>query len=253
MVAIRIWALESDYDRDTVGKLANKLIKYLNIENVSILTAGKRAYTVVTKVSKRKKIDGLKIAVESYLLNNEKVIFVIDSDSDASLAKRREEPNSFISQIEKITKSEKFSDKVYLAMAIQELEAWLLTDCLGICCYFIRNHYKDDCRQKIMNTKIKKINKKNKKKNKRFQSIIKKYQKGNTEGIVEPSKDAKEHLIKFSKEILKIMNPKMKPKDIDNKKYRERLSPEIVDYIEISDDVLRRNESLRKFSDLLSN
>ncbi|MCP4345891.1 MAG: hypothetical protein GY795_10245 [Desulfobacterales bacterium] len=239
MAVVRIWALESDYDKDTVGKLAGKLIDYFDIKNVSVRTSGKRAYNTVAK---RKKTNGFKIAVESYLRDEDKLIFVIDSDSEASLAERRKEPDSLINQVEKIMNLKKFSDKVYLAIAIQELEAWLLTDCIGICCYFARTRYKNNCREKIMCENS-------------FQSVIGKYQKGNTELIVEAvrgGKGAKEYLVRFSKEILKTLNPKMKPRNIDTGKYREALSPEIADYIEINNEILKRNKSFQKFKELLS-
>lgn len=241
MAVIRIWALESDYDRDTVGKLARKLVDWSNGEDVTILTAGKTTYN---SVAKRKKTNGLQIAVESYLQNNEdKIIFVVDSDSEASLADRRGETYSLINQIERIIKSEKFFDRVFLAMAVQELEAWLLTDCLGIYCYFAKRRYSaNDCRQRVVN-------------NQHLQSIIKKYQKGNTELIVEPvrgGKGAKEYMVRFSEEILKLLNPKMKPRNIKAQRYREALSPEIASYVEISEVALKRNNSLRYLLELIS-
>ena len=136
MPIIRIWALESDYDRDAVGKLAQKLVNWMQLDGVIIKTAGKTTYNSVVK---RKKPNALQIAVESYFQNNEdKLIFVIDSDSEAALAEKRKEPYSYISQIERIVKSDRFLNKVFLAMAVQELEAWFLTDCVGICCYFVK-------------------------------------------------------------------------------------------------------------------
>jgi hypothetical protein len=220
--------------------VAKKLANWLKLDGVIIKTAGKTTYNSVVS---RKKPNALQIAVESYLQNNEdKVIFVIDSDSDAALAERRKEPYSYVSQIERITNSDKFRNKVFLAMAVQELEAWLLTDCVGVCCYFVKTRYtKEECREKIAT-------------NEGFLATITKYQKGNTELIVEPLKGgrgAKEHLVKFSEEVLKTLNPKMKHRNIDANKYREALSPEIADHIEISKDSLQRNKSLLRFGELL--
>lgn len=240
MSILRIWAPESDYDRDAVGKLAKKLVNWKKLDGVIIKTAGKTTYN---DVAKRNKPNALQIAIESYLQNNEdKVIFVIDSDSEAALAERRKEPNSYISQIERIMQSNKFFNKVFLAIAVQELEAWLLTDCIGICCFLAKTRYpKEKCREKIVTIE-------------NFQTLISKYQKGNTELIVEPvrgGRGAKEHLIKFSEDVLKTLNPKMKHRNIDANKYREALSPEISDYIEISNDSLQRNKSLLRFGELL--
>jgi len=238
---VRIWAVESDYDRDAAGKLAKKLVNWLKLDSVIIKTAGKTTYNSVVS---RKKPNALQIAVESYLQNNEdKVIFVIDSDSEVALTQKRKEPYSYISQIERIAKSDKFRNKVFLAMAVQELEAWFLTDCVGICCYFFKTRYsKEKCRESVTT-------------NESFQAIIAKHQKGNTELIVEPLKGgrgAKEYLIKFSEELLKTLNPKMKHRNIDAYKYREALAPEIADYIEVGKDSLLRNKSLQKFSELLA-
>lgn len=111
MPTIRIWAVESDYDRDAAGKLAKKLINWLKLDGVTIKTAGKTTYNSVVG---RRKPNALQIAVESYLQNNEdKVIFVIDSDSEAALAKKRQESNSYLSQIERIVKSESFQKKFW--------------------------------------------------------------------------------------------------------------------------------------------
>ena len=43
MPTVRIWTVESDYDRDAVRCLANKLATYLQLDNLSIQASGRRA------------------------------------------------------------------------------------------------------------------------------------------------------------------------------------------------------------------
>lgn len=235
-----IWTVESEYDKDAVGQLAQKLLTYLERPDVTIQTAGAKAYNSLAKRLRRKP-NALKIAVEAYLKRADKLIFVIDSDSQASLVQRRKEKYSMINQIERVIASKQFDGRVYLAMAVQELEAWLLIDCLGICCYFARDRYKKQCRNSI-------------KRNRKLNNLVRKYQKGDTELIVESQSGGqgpKEYLTLFSKDILKAVNPNKRDKHIDREKYREALSPSIVEYIEISRQTLRRNPSLKRFCQLL--
>lgn len=241
MPVIRIWAVESEYDKEAVGILAKKAAGHFNIGDVKIMTAGARAYISVAKHT-RKKPDALKLAVDNYLEQADKVIFVLDADSDAALAQQRNEEFSRISQIEKVISSKKYSGRVFLAMAVQELEAWLLTDSVGICCYFAKSRYKTDCRKKIGE-------------NKDFGRLVKKFRKGNTELIVEAEsggKGPKEYLAGFSKEILKILNPNMKKSAIDRNGYRESLAPEIAEHVEINGETLRRNRSFQTFCEYLN-
>ena len=74
----------------------------------------------------------LRRAIHDYLRDEACVIFVIDQDSPKSLHQRRQEPNSLINQIEAVINEPSLAGKVFLALAVQELEAWLLIDCLRI-------------------------------------------------------------------------------------------------------------------------
>jgi hypothetical protein len=47
------------------------------------------------------------------------------------------EPNSLINRINKVVAQSQ--GKALLILIRQELEAWLLVDCQGICCYFTKN------------------------------------------------------------------------------------------------------------------
>jgi len=243
MSGITIWTLESDYDRDAVKYLAEKLIHYRSLPNISIRSLGKSQIPKKIK-GENDPAKALSRAVELYLKEDKCVIFVIDKDGVMSSHQRLKEPNSLINQIQKIVNDETFSGRVHLAWAVCELEAWLLVDCAGIFCYFAhtKNKYKQDCRNAISDKK-------------NIMKLIGKYQKGNTELITEAvsgGKGVKEYLTEFSKDILKTLNPKMKDKDIADEKYRERLSPEIAKFIEINADTVKRNNSLQYLGKLIS-
>jgi hypothetical protein len=88
-----------------------------------------------------------------------------------------------------------------------------------------------------------------------FGKVIKKYQRGDTTLIVEPfpgGPGAKESLVEFSCEVLKALNPKLKPSDVDERSYTESLAPEIALFVAITAETLGRNSSLQKLGKLIS-
>ncbi len=243
MSSVRIWALKSDYDAKTVECLANKLVTHLQLGNVFIRAVGKRA---IPKRPKGSAANVLLRAVQNYLKpeQDDCVIFVLDTDGPMASHQRRQEPNSLINQVERVVADSNFAGKVYLAWAVTELEAWLLIDCLGIFCYFAnkRKPPKDNCREKVTA-------------NRPFSSLIRKYQRGNTELIVEAEmggKGVKEYLIKFSEEILLALNPSLPQKNVSRERYREASSPDVAKHIVINHETLRRNHSLEYLGNLLA-
>ena len=242
MPNVRIWTLESDYDARAVKCLADKLARYLRLDHLSIRWADKKAFRAANKRN-RTRNDGLKTAVINYLKEDTTIVFVIDHDSRRSMFQRRKETNSLINQIERVTRDRSFRGKVFLALAVQELESWLLIDCLGISCYFAstRKRYRDNCRDRVSE-------------NRSFVNLVRRRQRGDTEQIVEAEsggKGPKEYLTSFTEEILLELNPRMSQKDVQKARYSERLSPEIAEHVVISQDTLRRNKSLRHLGDLL--
>ncbi len=239
MSTIRIWTLESDNDAKAVKYLANKLVTHLQLKNLSIQVSGRQA------VPKRKNSDDmLKTAVQNYLNEDTCVIFVIDSDGPISSYLRQQEPNSLINQITRVIEDSSFTGKVFLIKAVQELEAWLLVDCLGVFCYFASkaSQYRTNCRDRVS-------------KNKPFARLINNYQKGDTENIVEAEiggSGAKEYLIGFSEKILLALNPKIPRKNISRGRYREHMSPEVAEHVLIDQNTLGRNNSLRELGNLLT-
>lgn len=236
MVTVRIWALESDNDSETVKCLANKLVAHRQLGNLSIRVSGKSAMKTGA--------DALRKATQNFLKEDACVIFVIDRDGPMALAKRRNEPNSPFNQIQRILKAPQFANKVFFVEAIQELEAWLLIDCLGIFCYFARqrSRYKKDTRDKVST-------------NQDFTKLINLYQKGDTEKIVEAvsgGKGPKEYLVEFSEKILRTLNRNMRPKNVNKHKYASSKSACLAKHVVIDRHTLRRNHSLRKLGDTLA-
>ena len=232
MPSIRIWTLESDNDAKAVKCLANKLATYRQLGPITIYTAGRRKPSVQ-----------LRKAIQNYLKQDNCVIIVIDRDGPIAHHQRQQNPNSLINQIKQMVNDPNFTGKVFFVEAIQELEAWLLIDCLGIFCYFAtkRAQYKDNCRDKVST-------------NLSLKRLVNRYQKGNTEIIVESAiggKGAKEYLIEFSEKILSELNPNIPPKNIRREKYRETLSPEVAEHIVIDRETLQRNNSLKKLGDVI--
>ena len=195
---------------------------------------------------RRKPSINLEKAVQNYLKRNDYVIIILDRDGPRAHHQRLQDPNSLINQIKRIVSDRRFADKVFLVEAIQELEAWLLIDCLGIFCYFAskraQSQYRDDCRSKVSE-------------NPSLKRLVDRHQKGNTETIVEAEiggKGAKEHLIEFSEKILLALNPNMPLKNVDREKYRETRSSEVAEHIVIDKETLQRNNSLKELGDVIA-
>ena len=242
MPRIRIWTLESTNDAKVVKHLTNKLVTHLRLGNLSIQTAGGTEYLMYNKKGQSLS-DRLRRKIQQYLQKDDYVIFVIDSDSPMSLYQRRQQRNSLINQIERIVQDSSFSGKVFFVPAVHELEEWLLIDCLGIFCYFAsqRAQYRNNCRDKASA-------------NQAVLQLLRRYQKGNTEQIVETEVGGdgpKEYLEKFSKQILRALNPNMPQKNVNREQYHERMAPNMAEHIVIDRETLRRNNSLRELGNVL--
>jgi hypothetical protein len=229
MRSVRIWTPESDYDRDAVVCIAEKIVGYNELD-LAIQSASKQGFNDVAS-----KPNGLQKAVNTYLKRNDLVIFLIDADGNQALDKRKREKNSLVNRIEAVVKASE--GKAKLILMLQELEAWLLVDCLGICCYFTGNS--QDRNQK------------------KWEQFAKKKQKGKTNLIEEANvggKGAKEYLVELSKEILIEKNPKLKnkPKNLKQSQYSEDKSPKVAECLEINSQTIKRNDSLEEFAKCLN-
>ena len=161
-----------------------------------------------------------------------------------STYQRQQEPNSLVNQVSHVLRDRLFEGKVFLVRAVQELEAWLLIDCLGVFCNFARkvSQYNRNTRDRILS-------------NQTFVRVIRKYQKGDTQKIVESvigGNGAKEYLVRFSKNILQSINPKMPLRSINRGQFREKMSPEVAEHVHIDHITLGRNDSLRELGSLLA-
>lgn len=235
MPNVRIWTVESDNDAKAVKCLANQLATHLQLGNLSIRVSGKKE--LLERNPLRKK-------VQNYLREEACVIFVVDLDGPMSMHQRRQEPNSLINQVTKIVNNRRFAGRVFLAQAVQELEAWLLIDCLGIFCYFAskRAQYRENCRNTVSADRA-------------LARWIARHQRGNTENITETQiggKGPKEYLVEFSEQILRRLNPNMPQRNLRQRRYRETMSPDIAEHVVIDRETLRRNHSLRQLGELLA-
>ena len=231
MPSIRILTLESDDDAKVVRCLAKKLAAFMQLTPIQIYTAGGPQ-------------PQLRKVIQNYLKQDDYVIIVIDSDGQMTQHERSQQPNSLKNQSRRIVNDRQFSGKVFFVEAIQELEAWLLIDCIGIFCYFAtkRAQFRENCRDKVSADPS-------------LKRFVSNNQKGDTETIVEPvsgGKGAKEYLIEFSEKVLDKLNPNLSDRDIDREKYHERISPEIAEHIEINRETLQRNNSLKKLGNVLA-
>lgn len=244
MPSIRIWTLESDNDAKAVKSLADKLVSHLKLENLTIQTTGRRA---LPRYGRRggSQSSLLGKAVENYLKQDACVIFVIDNDGPMSSHQRRQEPNSLFNQVAGVVQDKEFRGRVFFAPAVQELEAWLLIDCVGIFAFFARQRplHRGLRRQQVTEKDS-------------FFRLVNRYQKGDTELIVESEsggRGPKEYLMEFAQRILLELNPNMSRKNLRDNRYREGMAPEVAKQVVIDRETLQRNNSLRYLGEILAN
>lgn len=227
MPNILLWTPESDYDNQTIKILAQKIIEfYRSQSHFQIFTMTKQAYIVAVQKDPQK---GLQTAVNILLKQYDLVLFLIDTDSIQSQHQRLNQQNSYINQIRRVVNNK----TVFLVEIKQELEAWLLVDCLGICCYYTKQATTRN--------------------NAEWQKFSQKYQKGDTQFIIEAElggKGAKEYLEDFSDAINLKINPNLsqKLKNLKDKRYQEKDSPNVANHLLIKNQTLSRNLSLRQFA-----
>jgi hypothetical protein len=228
MPSVRLWTPESDYDRDAVCCIAKKIIDFYGCD-LKIDYASKQAYNDAAR-----KPEGLKKAVDIYLKGNDLVIFLIDADGIQSQAQRLRERNSLFNRIQEVVNIS--GGKAKLILILQEVEALLLVDFLGICCYFTKNTQNRNHQEWI--------------------NFANRKQLGKTNLIAEATpggRNAKEHLEELSQEILIKNNPNLrnKPRNLKDLKYQEEQAPKVAEFIEINNQTIKRNDSLEEFAQCL--
>lgn len=224
MPKVRIWTPESDNDCKAVEIIANKIVQFKE-SNWTVSTSTKQAYITAVKKNELDKM------VKNYLKKDDLVLFLIDHDGIQSINERQQQNNSLLNQISNVVQS---NENVKLIIIQQELESWLLVDCLGIICFFTKNEHDHQ--------------------NDKWLKLAKKFQKGDTSVIIEAESGgngAKEYLYSFSDEINKQINPNLKdkPKNLKEKRYDECQAPEVAKYLSIDEITIQRNPSLQEFSE----
>ena len=128
MPSIRIWTLESNYDAKAVKCLADKLVRHLQLDPLSVRWAGKKAFRAINKKGGSKR-NGLKSAVINYLKQDDCVIIVIDNDGPSSSHQRRQEPNSLINQVSRVVRDRSLHGKIHFAPAVSGRESGCAHSC----------------------------------------------------------------------------------------------------------------------------
>jgi len=231
MPSVRLWAPESDYDSQAIQVIAQKIVDYYKLD-LELEQSTKTAYIDATSREPNFKSKGLEKAVNTYLIKNDFVIFLIDADGHQSLTQRCKQLNSYQNTINEVIQRK--LDRVKLILIRQEIEAWLLVDCLGICCHFTKNSSTRD--------------------NLDWKKFARNTQNGATDLITEAipgGNNAKEHLIHVSKKILTKGNSNLKPRDLRKLEYSEDQASKIAKQLEINETTIRRNSSLVEFAELL--
>jgi len=226
MRKLRLWAPESDFDAKALQVIAREIAIQAGAA-LDIRLASQAAYNTAARS------DRLRTAVEAYLKEDDVIIFLIDYDNPESDAARKGQKNYYSNRIKPLVQA--FPERVLLCTMKCELEAWLLVDVLGICCYFAESQ---DNRT-----------------DEKWTAFAKKHQSGNTETFQEANpggSGVKEVLVELSKEILKKLNPKRKDKSFSKHTYTESMAPKLAGYLVMDKQTLQRNASLQTFASHLT-
>ena len=122
MISIRIWSLESDRDAKAVKFLENEFIRFRQLGDIAIRTAGRstlrKCHRKGAPIS-----SSLKKAIEHYFKQDDYIIFVMDSDQSG-----QSKSKSLVEQIRLIVKDGDFSDKIFFVADIQECDDAIPTE-----------------------------------------------------------------------------------------------------------------------------
>ncbi len=131
MTNIRIWTVESNYDAKVLKSLGNRLATDLKLGNLSIQTAGSKAFPM-PNVSVESLNGNLKKAVRHYLKQDDYVIFIANSQESVPNGTQLQKSGALVKQIKQIVADPSFAGKVFFALGVPELEARLWQVHLGI-------------------------------------------------------------------------------------------------------------------------
>lgn len=131
MPTVRIWTLEPNHDVQAIKRLANKLVIDLQVRNLSIQTADKKAFLKYDR-GNDSLTDTLTRAAQHCLQKDDRVIFVVDPSPPIPIHQRQEKSDSLIDHVQQIVDDERFASRVFLALGVQELKAWLPVACKSL-------------------------------------------------------------------------------------------------------------------------
>ena len=122
MLSVRVWNLLSDCDAKVVRFLENEFIRFRQLGDIAIRTAGRstlrKCHRKGAPIS-----SSLKKAIEHYFKQDDYIIFVMDSDQSG-----QSKSKSLVEQIRLIVKDGDFSDKIFFVADIQECDDAIPTE-----------------------------------------------------------------------------------------------------------------------------
>ena len=122
MLSVRVWNLLSDHEAKAVKFLENKFIRFRQLGDIAIRTAGRstlrKCHKKGTPIS-----SSLRKAIENYFKQDDYIIFVIDVDQQ-----HQQESDFLINQLRQVVKDFDFSDKVFFGPDIQECDGAISTE-----------------------------------------------------------------------------------------------------------------------------
>ena len=114
MLSVRVWNLQSDYDAEAVKFLEKEFLRFRQLGDIAIRTAGRRT---LRKCHRKGTLSegSLRKAIQHYFNQDDYIIFIVDSDQQGQSASK-----SLVAQIRRVVKDGDFSDKIFFMPDIQE-------------------------------------------------------------------------------------------------------------------------------------
>ena len=122
MISIRIWNLVSDRDPKAVKFLENEFIRFRQLGDIAIRTAGRSTLRKCHR--KGTLLEGsLRKAIQYYLNQDDYIIFIVDSDQQG-----QSESKSLVAQIRRVVEDGDFSDKIFFMPDIEKYDGSIPTE-----------------------------------------------------------------------------------------------------------------------------
>ena len=122
MLSVRVWNLQSDYDVEAVKFLENEFLRFRQLGDIAIRTAGR---STLRKCHRKGTLLGgsLRKAIQHYLNQDDYIIFIVDSDQQG-----QSESKSLVKQIRRVVEDGDFSDKIFFMPDIQKCDGSIPTE-----------------------------------------------------------------------------------------------------------------------------